>query len=76
MLKLTEDFDNHHYPGCKDFYRGYLAIENGCFYFITQNLPPISVPKGAAILCHLSNKDIIKYEAGVLCKERISPYEN
>jgi hypothetical protein len=66
MQRLTDEFvwnDNGK--------RGHLALSpGGAFYFITADLPPIDVPRGAALLCHLSNKQIIEHGAGVPCRER------
>lgn len=69
MTRLTEDFDHNGR-------RGYLARHGDGFAFVTPDLPPIPVPAGAELLCRLSNADIIRYGAGVPCRERRSPYED
>jgi hypothetical protein len=67
MRRLTGDFND-----CGR--NGYLAESGGAFFFITSGLPPIPVPRGAAMLAHLGNDEIIALSAGVPARERRSPY--
>ena len=68
-MRLTKDFD---WNGL----RGHLAKSGNGFAFVSERLPPIPVLRGAALLDMLSNEDIIRHDAGVCCRERISPYSD
>lgn len=66
MTRLTQDFINNGLCG-------HLAIRGDTFYFVSDDLPPIHIPRNSATLGNLSNADIIKFELPIPCRESRAP---